>query len=233
MIKLEHVTVQYKETLALNDVSLTIGAHEVVGIVGESGSGKSTLAHVMLGERTGQSGTVTTTFQSALPILQHASHAFNPKMTLASALNEALSHHQAHQQQIVDYRDDLMATMGLSHALLQRYPSALSGGQLQRFNVIRTLMLQPELLICDEITAHLDVIAADRLAEQLKRHAERTQCAMVVISHDITFLQKWVSRMVVLHQGQIVDEFPIEALFDSARVPYTKSLLSLYESNET
>ncbi|EQA5986834.1 ABC transporter ATP-binding protein [Staphylococcus pseudintermedius] len=229
MIKLEHITVQYKEVTALDDVSLAVGPHEIMGIVGESGSGKSTLAHVMLGELRAQRGQVTSTFQRVLPILQHASYAFNPKMTIARALNEALAYEASQRQAHQHYRDELMASMGLSHELMKRYPNALSGGQLQRFNVIRTLMLQPDLLICDEITANLDVIAEHRMAQQLKRHVERTHCAMVVISHDLAFLQKWVSRIVVMYQGRVVDAFPIEALFDEARDDYTKALLSVYE----
>lgn len=229
MIKLEHITVQYNDVTALDDVSLTVGPHEIVGIVGESGSGKSTLAHVMLGELRAQQGRVTSTFKRVLPILQHASYAFNPKMTVATSLNEALAFDVTQRTVYQQYRDDLMASMGLTHELMKRYPNALSGGQLQRFNVIRTLMLQPDLLICDEITANLDVIAEDRMAQQLKRHVERTQCAMVVISHDLAFLQKWVSRIVVMHQGRVVDAFPIEALFDESRDEYTKALLSIYE----
>ncbi|MEJ7541566.1 ABC transporter ATP-binding protein [Staphylococcus intermedius] len=229
MIKLEHITVQYKDVTALNDVSLTVGPHEIVGIVGESGSGKSTLAQVMLGELRAQRGHVTSTFKKILPILQHANYAFNPKMTIARALNEALDYDPSQRKAHQRYRDELMAAMGVSHALLKRYPNALSGGQLQRFNVIRTLMLQPDLLICDEMTANLDVIAEDRMAQQLKRHVERTQCSMVVISHDLAFLQKWVSRIVVMHQGRVVDAFPIEALFDETRDDYTKALLLIYE----
>ncbi|MBA8760081.1 ATP-binding cassette domain-containing protein [Staphylococcus schleiferi subsp. coagulans] len=229
MIKLEHINVKYQTQQALKDVTLKIEAHEKVGILGGSGSGKSTLASVMLGEVVPQSGQVVSTFQYILPIYQHAVHAFNPKLSIEASMNEAFHYNQKKPEFYCHYRDELMHQMQLSETLLKRYPSALSGGQLQRFNVIRTLMLQPDLLICDEVTAHLDVIAEDKMAQQLNEHAKRTQKAMVIISHDIAFLQKIVSRIIVLKAGEIVDAFPIENLFHEERAPYTKSLLSLYQ----
>src|SRR5699024_9957310 len=122
----------------------------------------------------------------------------------------------------------LMSYMQLEEALLQKFPDELSGGQLQRFNTIRTLMLEPDMLVCDEITASLDVIAEQRMIKVLKAYYEQTNKGMLMISHDIVFLNQFVDRIIVMKEGEILDDFKIEQLFNEERHQYTKQLLSIY-----
>src|SRR5699024_3987386 len=108
---------------------------------------------------------------------------------------------------------DLMSYMHLEESLLQKFPDELSGGQLQRFNTIRTLMLAPDMLICDEITASLDVIDEQRMIKVLKDYHDQTNKGIIMISHDIAFLNQFAERIVVMKDGEIVDDFPIAYLF--------------------
>ncbi|MBI5974447.1 ABC transporter ATP-binding protein [Staphylococcus canis] len=228
MLSIQHVNFSYAEQPILSDVTFEVSPSEIVGIVGVSGSGKSTLGNLILNELTPDSGTISSTFDLVLPIFQHAAYAFNPKLTIHASLEEAVRYQKQHQSQIQAYRDRLMNQMGLPQTLLSQRPGGLSGGQLQRFNVIRTLMLKPDLLICDEVTANLDVVAEAKMAEELKRYAEEPGRTMLLISHDIAFLQNIVDRMIVLKAGRLVDDFPISQLFEASRHPATQELIQIY-----
>ncbi|PTE81303.1 MULTISPECIES: ABC transporter ATP-binding protein [Staphylococcus] len=230
MIKLQHINFAYKNAPILKNINLTIASNEKVGIVGESGSGKTTLAHVMLGLLTNYQGQYSTQGLSMLPIFQHAYDSFNPKFKIQTALEEPIRYYKG-SQSTADIRASLkylMSYMHLEESLLQKFPDELSGGQLQRFNTIRTLMLAPDMLICDEITASLDVIAEQRMIKVLKDYHDQTNKGIIMISHDIAFLNQFVERIVVMKDGEIVDDFPIAYLFSEERHHYTKALLSIY-----
>lgn len=230
MIKLQHINFAYKNAPILKNINLTIVSNEKVGIVGESGSGKTTLAHVMLGLLTNYQGQYSTQGLSMLPIFQHAYDSFNPKFKIQTALEEPIRYYKG-SQSTADIRASLkylMSYMHLEESLLQKFPDELSGGQLQRFNTIRTLMLAPDMLICDEITASLDVIAEQRMIKVLKDYHDQTNKGIIMISHDIAFLNQFVERIVVMKDGEIVDDFPIAYLFSEERHHYTKALLSIY-----
>ncbi|MGI2263874.1 MULTISPECIES: ATP-binding cassette domain-containing protein [unclassified Staphylococcus] len=230
MIKLQNINFAYKNAPILKNINLTIVSNEKVGIVGESGSGKTTLAHVMLGLLTNYQGQYSTQGLSMLPIFQHAYDSFNPKFKIQTALEEPIRYYKD-SQSTADIRANLkylMSYMHLEESLLQKFPDELSGGQLQRFNTIRTLMLAPDMLICDEITASLDVIAEQRMIKVLKDYHDQTNKGIIMISHDIAFLNQFVERIVVMKDGEIVDDFPIAYLFSEERHHYTKALLSIY-----
>lgn len=164
-----------------------------------------------------------------LPIFQHAYNSFNPKFKIKTSLEEPIRYYKNIQSETVRERlEKLMKYMQLDEKLLERFPDELSGGQLQRFNTIRTLMLEPDMLVCDEITASLDVIAEQRMIKVLKAYYEQTNKGMLMISHDIAFLNQFVDRIIVMKEGEILDDFKIEQLFNEERHQYTKQLLSIY-----
>ncbi|MGO4092251.1 ABC transporter ATP-binding protein, partial [Staphylococcus aureus] len=115
-----------------------------------------------------------------------------------------------------------LSTFELNAQLLTKLPSEVSGGQLQRFNVMRSLLAQPRVLICDEITSNLDVIAEQNVINILKAQTITNLNHFIVISHDLSVLQRLVNRIIVLKDGMIVDDFAIEELFNVDRHPYTK-----------
>ncbi len=229
MIKLDQISFGYANQLILNTLDLTISDNEILGIVGESGSGKTTLAQLLFGMKSPVSGTLTSTFDSVLPIFQHAYDSFNPKLKIEVSLEEPIRYYIKDERAGVRKRMfQLMEDMNLPQSLLAKYPDEVSGGQLQRFNVIRTLMLQPDMIVCDEITSSLDVVAQGRMLSILKHYYETNHHAMVIISHDMAALSQLVQRFIVMKNGEIVDDFPKQDIFSSSRHPYTKKLLRLY-----
>ncbi|WP_142359127.1 ATP-binding cassette domain-containing protein, partial [Staphylococcus aureus] len=121
-----------------------------------------------------------------------------------------------------------LSTFELNAQLLTKLPSEVSGGQLQRFNVMRSLLAQPRVLICDEITSNLDVIAEQNVINILKAQTITNLNHFIVISHDLSVLQRLVNRIIVLKDGMIVDDFAIEELFNVDRHPYTKELVQAF-----
>lgn len=229
MIKLENVRFGYGEEAILKELNFAVGSRELVGIVGESGSGKTTLSQLLLGIETPDAGTMTSNLTSVLPIFQHAYDSFNPKLRLEQSMNEPIRYYvKQHREDVRTRLLELMTEMDVPHTLLEKYPDEVSGGQLQRMNVIRTLMVEPDMIVCDEITSSLDVVAEQRMLSMLQHYYETHQRAMVIISHDLAVLYQIVQRFIVLKNGEIVDDFETEQLFSEERHSYTKELLSLY-----
>src|SRR5699024_2914460 len=229
MIRLENVRFGYGDEAILKQLNLAIGSRELVGIVGESGSGKTTLSQLLLGIEAPDAGTMTSNLMSVLPIFQHAYDSFNPKLRLEQSMNEPIQYYV--KQRLDDVRTrmlGLMTEMDVPHTLLEKYPDEVSGGKLQRMNVIRTLMVEPDMIVCDEITSSLDVVAERRMLSMLQHYYEAHQRAMVIISHDLAVLYQIVQRFIVLKDGMVVDDFETGELFSKKRHPYTKQLLSLY-----
>lgn len=229
MIRLENVRFGYGEEAILKQLNFAIGSRELVGIVGESGSGKTTLSQLLLGIEAPDAGKMTSNLRSVLPIFQHAYDSFNPKLRLEQSMNEPIQYYVKQRRDDVRTRMlGLMTEMDVPHALLEKYPDEVSGGQLQRMNVIRTLMVEPDMIVCDEITSSLDVVAERRMLSMLQHYYEAHQRAMVIISHDLAVLYQIVQRFIVLKDGVVVDDFETGELFSKKRHPYTKELLSLY-----
>jgi len=229
MIRLENVHFGYGEEAILKELNFAIGSGELVGIVGKSGSGKTTLSQLLLGIEAPDAGTMTSNLTSVLPIFQHAYDSFNPKLRLEQSMNEPIRYYVKQRQEAVRTRMlQLMTEMDVPQVLLEKYPDEVSGGQLQRMNVIRTLMVEPDMIVCDEITSSLDVVAERRMLSMLQHYYEAHQRAMVIISHDLAVLYQIVQRFIVLKNGEVVDDFETEQLFSEERHSYTKELLSLY-----
>lgn len=231
MIELKHVTFGYnKKQMVLEDIDITIPDGENVGILGESGCGKSTLASLVLGLFKPVKGEIYLSDNAVLPIFQHPLTSFNPDWTIEASLKEALNYYRgltdntAQDQLLIQH----LSTFELNAQLLTKLPNEVSGGQLQRFNVMRSLLAQPRVLICDEITSNLDVIAEQNVINILKAQTITNLNHFIVISHDLSVLQRLVNRIIVLKDGMIVDDFTIDELFNVDRHPYTKELVQAF-----
>ncbi|VEG64391.1 putative oligopeptide transporter ATPase Opp-2F [Staphylococcus condimenti] len=229
MLKLKNVAFSYPDQEVLTHINLTISAGELVGVIGESGSGKSTLMDLILGELHPVQGVIESDTERILPIFQQATQSFNPRQQLRTAIEEPLKYYANAEYSFDQIVLPLMKKLDLDTTLLNRYPDQVSGGQLQRFNVLRTVMLQPDILICDEITASLDVIAERKLIDILKNIHKEQKSTMIIISHDIAVLYQIVDRMIVLNHGTIVDDFKAKDIFSAERDDYTKSLIDVYQ----
>lgn len=182
-----------KSSWTLNDISLTVSEGERVGIVGPSGCGKSTLAKILSGYEEPDSGEVLYNGKP-LPgkgycpvqmIYQHPELSVNPRWKMEKILNEAWNPDEK-----------LLEKIGIEKAWLTRWPSELSGGELQRFCIARALSPQTKILVCDEITTMLDVITQAQVWNVLIDIAEERKMGMVVITHNIALANRVCTRIV-------------------------------------
>lgn len=228
---------------ALDGVSLSVAAGEAVGVVGESGCGKSTLARVMLGlvapsegrvewfgrdlaqlsrgERRRLRGRMQVVFQDPLASL-------DPLMTVGDIVGEPLRVHRrelsaAERRQAVSA---MLARVGLSGAVLERYPHEFSGGQCQRIGIARAMIGQPEFLVCDEAVSALDVSVQAQIVNLLARFKRELGLALLFVSHNLAVVRHLCDRVLVMYLGQMMESCPAGDLADSAVHPYTRSLLA-------
>lgn len=187
-----------RDPWVLRDVSLELRSDEVVGLRGPSGVGKSTLARLLAGLAVPQAGSVRITgrddrLRRSHPVqmvMQHAVLAMNPRWRVRDVLNEPVA--EVDREAILDGLVD--------PAWFDRYPHEVSGGQLQRVNLARALLADPEFLIADEITASLDAITQARLWRDLMTRTGKDGIGLLVISHDDSLLGRLCDRVVDLRE---------------------------------
>ena len=204
-LKLEHIDFRYtdKSPWILKDVSLTIESGERVGIVGPSGYGKSTLSKIIAGYVKPTAGRVTLDGEP-LPekgmcpvqmIYQHPEYAVNPRWKMKKTLNECF-----------ETGDDILEQMGIEKEWLNRWPSELSGGELQRFCIARVLSPKVRFLLCDEITTMLDVITQAQIWKVLLEAAKNNDYGMLIVTHNMSLAQKVCTRIVDLRDINHIEE---------------------------
>ena len=140
-----------------------------------------------------------------------------------------LFYRQLKPQNIKNIILNYLIEFNLSTDLITKFPQEVSGGQLQRLNIIRSLLAQPDILVCDEITSNLDVMAEQNVINILLNEKNIENKTLIVISHDLSVLQRLTNRIIVIKDGQIVDDFKSKDLFSHHRHPYTKLLIQTYE----
>ncbi|MFT4726458.1 MAG: oligopeptide/dipeptide ABC transporter ATP-binding protein [Granulosicoccus sp.] len=229
---------------AINDVSFSIQAGETLGMVGESGSGKSTIARTVLRLTEPTSGQVrfrgtdlsTLSMKQIRPlrsdmqmVFQDPWSSLNPRMRIRQLIAEPLLlHERLSKSERLDRTEALAKRVHLSTELLNRFPSDLSGGQLQRVCIARAIATNPKLIILDEPTSSLDLSVRAGILELLEEIKQQTLAALLFISHDLGTVRLISDRIVVLYLGRIVEQAPAEALFEHPVHPYSQSLLSAH-----
>jgi peptide/nickel transport system ATP-binding protein len=228
---------------ALTAVSLTVRAGEALGIVGESGSGKSTLARAALRLLEPSSGRVVWMGRelATLParelrglrrdlqiIFQDPFGSLDPRMTVAEIVAEPL---RVHERSLAASARDaavtaVLARVGLSASLAERYPHELSGGQCQRVGIARAMVLGPRLLVCDEPVSALDAPTQQQLIALLAELRETSGLSLLFISHNLALVRRLCERVLVLYLGRMMELAPTAALFATPRHPYSRELLA-------
>lgn len=223
---------------ALHDISFTVKPGECLGLVGESGSGKSTLARCLLLMEQADEGELW--FQNVplhernakayralrghiQAVFQNPSASLNPKLRVIDSLMEPLDQWIDRSPSFLGGRiearskkaERLLDMVGLSAGVLHQYPHELSGGQKQRVSIARSISIGPAMIIMDEPTASLDVLIQAEILNLLKDLQEELGFSYLFISHDLAAVQFMCSRVLVMNDGQLVDECGQEDMFSS------------------
>jgi microcin C transport system ATP-binding protein len=233
---------------ALRHATLQLRRGETLGIVGESGSGKTTLGMALLALQPVSAGRVQMGGQridnadrTALRamrrrmqvVFQDPFASLSPRMTIGQIVGEGLALHrpelaEAERERLVLAMLDevgLNAAGGV-HDVLQRYPHEFSGGQRQRIAIARAVVLRPEVLVLDEPTSALDVSVQQQVLGLLADLQRHYGLSYVFISHDLAVVRAMSHRVLVMKDGDVIEEGEAEALFDAPREGYTKALLA-------
>ena len=237
ILKVEHVRKNFGEKNILNDINFSLNSGECLGIVGGSGCGKSTLAKIIskllsaddgkiffCGENITDSKNFKQIYKNMQMIFQMPEDSFDPRKTLGWSIAEPMKNHGF--KNISERVKNLLATVGLPENFSERYPHEVSGGQCQRAAIARAISLSPKLLICDEATSALDVTVQAQIIKLLKKLYTEKNIACLFITHDLALLPKISDRVIVLHEGKIVEEGTSEEVIKNPKSDYAKKLLA-------
>jgi ABC-type microcin C transport system duplicated ATPase subunit YejF len=227
------------EVEAVAGVSFDLAPGQTLGVVGESGSGKTTLGRAIVGLVPSSGGRVVFRGQelTALSaaelrplrprlqmIFQDPLASLDPRWTVGATLTEVLSGSAPAVRK--EKALAMLAKVGLDAHHYDRLPRELSGGQRQRLNLARALLLEPELLICDEVTSALDLSVQARILDLLRRLQDELGFACLFISHDIGVIRAISDDVLVMQNGRIVEKGPTARVLGQPAQPYTRALLA-------
>jgi peptide/nickel transport system ATP-binding protein len=226
---------------AVDGISFDVARGETVGLVGESGCGKSTVARLILGIEeptagaieydgrpvTGLQGAAQRAYNRKVQIVfQNPMSSLNPRMTVGQAIAEPIRVHGLRSDLARNRVNELLGLVGLDAEVADRYPHEFSGGQRQRIVIARALAVEPELIVCDEAVAALDVSLQAQILNLLRDLQTKLGLSYLFIGHDLATVRHVASRMLVMYLGEVVESAPSEALTAAPLHPYTASLLS-------
>ena len=222
---------------AVNDVSFELKQGETLGVVGESGSGKTSLALAVVNLLKhqgcvklfdGQSYKHISHFSKDLQIVfQDPYNSLNPKMTISQIIDEGLSVHfkQLTKQEKLIKIKEILKEVNLKEDVLNKYPHEFSGGQRQRIALARVLIINPQIIILDEPTSALDITVQAQIIGLLRNLQKKYKLSYIFISHDMNAIKTMAHRIIVMHNGKIVEQGTAEHIFNKPAQPYTKQLI--------
>jgi peptide/nickel transport system ATP-binding protein len=248
LLKIEALSVRIGTRNIVTDVSVSVGAGEIVGIVGASGSGKTMTALAIMrllpsaasitGEISLNAEALTQKSEAQMRqirgrsigmVFQEPMSALNPSMRIGEQVSETLLVHQSISAvEALSAAREALTLVGLSkeQGALDRYPYELSGGQRQRVAIAMAVAMAPPLLIADEPTTALDVIAQGQLLRLLEDLVRTRNMGLLLVSHDLALIAQLADRIAVMHAGAIVEQGSTRELLRDAQHPYTRALLN-------
>ena len=230
------------ELTAVNHISFTLMPGECLGIIGESGSGKSTTVNLITRLLDATAGTILldgeditgitgkalrAAYRKMQMVFQTPTDSFDPRRTLGDSIGESLRNSGSSRKEAAAEAARLLERCGLSADFAARYPHEVSGGQCQRAAIARALAVKPKLLICDEATSALDVTIQKEILELLNtlRREQGTALSILFICHDISLVQQFCDRVLVMYHGDIVEQGTPDEVICHPQNDYTKRLI--------
>jgi microcin C transport system ATP-binding protein len=226
---------------ALEDVTVEIREGETLGVVGESGSGKTTLGLALLrligskgeivfeGQRIDgyDRGDMRPLRREMQIVFQDPYGSLSPRLSVAEIIAEGLEVHDMEKEPGARERAviEVLEEVGLDPATRHRYPHEFSGGQRQRISIARALILKPKLIVLDEPTSALDMSVQAQIVDLLRDLQARHGLAYLFISHDLRVVRALADRVIVLKDGKMVEQGPVDRIFEAPSADYTKALL--------
>ncbi len=243
LLTIEHVSAGYGKEMILKNITFEVHRGQTVAVVGESGSGKSTAARVITGLLVPKQGAVLfdgkplpadyrnrskDQLRQVQMIYQMADTAMNPRHRIRDIIGRPLSFYLGLSGKKYEQRvRELLEMIELEpDVFIDRYPGELSGGQKQRVCIARALAAEPQLIICDEVTSALDQLVAEGILKLLDRLQQEFNLAFMFITHDLATVRAIADRVVVMLQGEIVEQGGKDTVFSPPHHEYTELLLS-------
>ena len=242
ILSLQSIDAAYGVEKVLHDVSIEVPKGSTVAVVGESGSGKSTAARVITGLLPQISGIVKFDGEDLPPALsnrskdqkrriqmiyQMADTAMNPRQTVREIIGRPLEFYLSMRGSEQTNRIvELLEMIELDASFMERLPGELSGGQKQRICIARALAAEPDFIICDEVTSALDQIVQEGILKLLLRLQEELGLTYLFITHDISTVKAIADQVVVMNQGEVVEQGLKTEVFSPPHPDYTELLLS-------
>ncbi|MCE9524185.1 MAG: dipeptide ABC transporter ATP-binding protein [Alphaproteobacteria bacterium] len=237
-------------TRAVDGISFKLVPGEVVGIVGESGSGKSTLARALLGIGPVTHGSVQiggddfatargtklrAIRQRIQVVFQDPYGSLNPRLRVEALIAEPL--HLLDRRPSAKERrqrvETILARVGLTASDADKFPHEFSGGQRQRIAIARALILEPKIVVLDEAVSALDVSVRAQIIDLLRDLSERLGIAYLFITHDLSVVRALADRVLVMHNGRVVEEGPVAQVLAKPQHAYTQQLVAASPDLET
>lgn len=249
LVQIEHLMKVYghsksDKVAVLKDVSFSFEQGEIIGLIGASGAGKSTIGKILVGLETPTKGTIHfgDTELTALKkkarrqfaqhiamIFQDPYESLSPRMKIYELVEEPLLIQQLepNKEKRMELVKDALKVVSLDpDKYMYRYPHELSGGERQRIGVARAFVCKPKLIIADEPTSMLDTSLRLELIQLLKEMNVQYGISYLFVTHDIALTKGFCDRIIVLHEGEIVDEGQTESVIHSPTHPFTQSLIN-------
>lgn len=215
----------------LKDVSFTIAEGEIVGLVGESGCGKTTLCKAIYGMLDETAGEVVHHTVRPQMVFQDPFSSLNPSFTIGRALEEPLLIQGGiSKEERASRVSEMLFKVGLDDSYASRYPWELSGGQRQRVCIGIALISRPRLIIADEPVSALDVSTQAQILKLLVELKEEFHLGYLFISHDLNVVYQLCDKVLVMKKGAVVEQGPVEEIFNNPQHEYTRALLQASEN---